>query len=201
MIRTVNFGGILAIIYLCWNPWSISINPSSIVSSPIVQIIELLHPVVIGIFVFILLSIYVISLLTRDWEIGLYILSMYLLTLITSIANNMLMLKSFTTTMLFTIHHPIPFELKVSYLQSEIFEIIMLNCPELFADKERLLILQKILDQEFSLEVIKNMDAKELHDYVCLILNKYNIEIHSRELSNIHTIMLVIMAGGLAMLF
>ena len=197
MIRS----GILAIIYLCWNPWSISINHSSIISRPIVQVIELLHPVVIGVVIFSVMSLYIVSLITRDWEIGLYILSSYLLMVIMSIAINMLMLKSSTTTMLFTIHHLVPIELKISYLQSEIFESIMLNCPQLLADRESLSILQGVLDQAFDLQLIASMDAEELHNYAYNLLNEYNIEIHRREISILHTVMIVVAAGGLTLLF
>lgn len=201
MIRIGNIGGILSIIYLCWNPWFISINHSSIISRPIVQIIELLHPIVIGVVIFSVMSLYIVSLITRDWEIGLYILSSYLLMVIMSIAINMLMLKSSTTTMLFTIHHLVPIELKISYLQSEIFESIMLNCPQLLADRESLSILQGVLDQAFDLQLIASMDAEELHNYAYNLLNEYNIEIHRREISILHTVMIVVAAGGLTLLF
>lgn len=76
----------------------------------------------------------------------------------------------------------------------------MLNCPELFADKESLLTLHKVMDQEVSLQAIAKMDAEELHNYAYNLLNEYNVEIHRRDISILHTVMLVMAAGGLSML-
>lgn len=194
MIRIGNIGGIFAIIYLCWNPWSISINHSSIISRPVVQVIELLHPIIIGLIICSILSIYIYSLLTENWEIGLYVLSVFLLVFIITIAINMAMLKNSTTTILFTIHHPVPLDVKLSYFESELFKAIKLNSPELLANMDSLLTIKRIINQELTREAIASMDAKEIHDIVYTILNKYNIWVYNRKIDIIRAIALFLLA-------
>lgn len=73
----------------------------------------------------------------------------------------------------------------------------MPNCPKLFANTESLITLQRVLKQEFDLQVIAGMDAEELYNYVYEILNKYNIEIHRRNMSITYARMLIILTSRL----
>ena len=109
------------------------------------------------------------------------------------------MLKDSTTTIFFTINHPLPLELKLLHLQSELFEAIVQNCPELLVHRERLAILEEVFIKNCNLQIIANMDAQQLHDYAYDLLNKYKSEMRRREI--IGALSLLLLAIGLGMLF
>lgn len=173
MIKIANFGGLLLLIYLWHNIslWSLSANTVNIVSSNIVFSLQNIPKFIITVIFIIMVLIYIYSLITNRLAFVMYLISLLLFNILLKISVSMLELESTTTFLFFKVHHIIPLEIKLQYLEQCLMNSLLLNSPEILQNHESLASLKSALYENFNIEILKTLNAKQIQDYACQLLN------------------------------
>lgn len=173
MIKIANFGGLLLLIYLWHNIslWSLSANTVNIVSSNIVFSLQNIPKFIITVIFIIMVLIYIYSLITNRLAFVMYLISLLLFNISLKISVSMLELESTTTFLFFKVHHIIPLEIKLQYLEQCLMNSLLLNSPEILQNHESLASLKSALYENFNIEILKTLNAKQIQDYACQLLN------------------------------
>lgn len=177
MIRTINLGGLLMLIYIWYNnyKWMILPNNRNVVSRIFVNFIEVLPQVIITFFFLTLMIIYVKSFFTNKKNRILDGITIILFYIGTSIAINILMLEPSTTFMLFQIYHPIPIEFKYHFLESCLNYYIEEYKPQMMRNPVMLTNFRDYLKIHLDDAILLQMNASDLNEYSKKLLHEFSI--------------------------
>jgi len=199
MIKITNIGGLMILIYTWSQSWTIS-KTSGWVSQFVVDIIEWLPSYMISTIFLGVTILYIVSLLTKELSKTVYILSLFLLILISKITVDILLLEDQTTTVAFIIHHKVPISMKLYYFKAEVMDALMVS-PEILGNRVNLQAFHNTLENFVDINMISQMNAKEIQEYTCKIFSEYHNNQYSRQMNFIHTITLVGLCSILSRIF
>jgi len=121
MIKTINIGAILLLIYFYKHidQYVIQVNESSRVSRAVVGILNTISMPYLRLLV--LMLVILVSLFIKSkWKYIGYAIALIVVDISTALILSDLALESYTPYYVIQIYHPIPLETKLNYLQSEV---------------------------------------------------------------------------------